>query len=129
MDSRSYKEVEGLLKVAGDTNGSITVTTESLRNIFKELKRYRRECGLLGYTEEGKPIVNDIGMMPIIRSIFEEDYGRLGAFSNFEVVCKTDMVWNVRATYQSKLGPATICRKYGLNYIEQRRPNFEYQLP
>lgn len=73
MTPISYNAIKAAIELAGGTE-SVTVQTTDLKNIFKELRRYHRSVGIMGYTNDGKVVVNEVGLALQIKEDFEHEH-------------------------------------------------------
>lgn len=107
----------------------VSVPITDLRDLFKTVKHALRHDGILGFTDEGWPIVNDAGMVAIVKSVATDEFGYLGNMLSCKVSTKAwSMSWNVEMEFNTSSGPITMHRAYSLAYLEEKR-KFKYQLP
>lgn len=130
MNSSSYKTIEQIINEAGkrDFDTMVSVPVTDLRDLFKSVKHALRAQGILGFNDDGHQIVNDIGMVPIVRSVAEEDFGSYGPIKSCEISRPSqDREWHVKMVFSHPSGDITINRSYSLPYLETRR-RFEFKL-
>ena len=123
MTEASYTALERILNNTDRTTDKVEVYRSDLKNIMRELRSRRREQGILGY-DDGRMLVNDIGMTPIIKDHFR----RLFPEYHFDSITVTRNVmyleWEVRGT----CGEFTLTTSFRKEYLEEKY-QIKYQLP
>lgn len=126
---QNYPEIEKLVNEPKRSDAEVKVKFGVLRDMYRAIARANKERGILGFTSEHWPIVNDIGMVPIVRSVAEEDFGSYGPMKSCEVSRHSgDLIWQAKMVFSHPTGDITINRSYPLAYLETRR-QFEFKLP
>lgn len=131
MNPSSYKTIEQIINNASkqDLDMMVSVPVGDLRDIFRTVKRAFRNQGVLGFNDEGHPIVNDMGAAEIIRSVAEEDFKDIGTIKSIKVFRKyPEATWAVEVTFKTTKDDFVVTRSYDMVYLKCKR-NFEYQLP
>ena len=128
MNSLSYKTIEGILDKR--PRGEVKVPVNDLRDMFKTVKHALRSHGILGFTDEGTPIVNDIGMVEIVRSVAAVEFESLGTMTSCQVSRKTgELIWNAEMAFSAPDGTTlTMTRRYPLTMLQEKRV-FKFELP
>ena len=132
MNSLSYKEIEKVVEniktLPKDT--PVPVQAGALRGLFKSIKSAMRCQGILGFTDEGHPVVNDIGMVAIVKSVAKEEYESLGIMVSCQVSRKAgDLIWSADMVFAAPNGTSiTLTQRYRLSYLSDKR-KFQYELP
>ena len=122
MSEASYNAIERILHDTDKLTDKVEVHRSDLKNIFKELRMRRREAGILGY-DNGRTIVNDIGIVPIIKEQFKS------LFPNYEFDTITvtrnalKLDWDVKGT----CGSLVLTANFRKEYIESMY-QIKYQL-
>lgn len=127
MNSLSYKTIEGILDKR--PRGEVKVPVNDLRVMFKTVKHALRSHGILGFTDEGTPIVNDIGMVEIVRSVAAVEFESLGTMTSCHVSRKAgELIWNAEMTFSVPDGTTlTMTRRYPLTMLQEKRV-FKFEL-
>lgn len=128
MNSLSYKTIEGILNK--HPRGEVKVPVNDLRDMFKTVKHALRCHGILGFTDEGTPIVNDIGMVEIVRSVAAVEFESLGTMTSCHVSRKVgELIWNAEMAFSVPDGTTlTMTQKYRLPILQEKRV-FKFELP
>ena len=123
MSEASYNAIERILHDSDKTTDKVEVHRSDLKNIFRELKARRRELGILGY-DNGRTIVNDIGIVPLIK----EQFRKLFSDYEFDSITVTRnalrLDWDVKGT----CGGIVLTANFRKEYIENKY-QIKYQLP
>lgn len=116
MTPASYKAIDKVLQE--QKTDIVQVHRSDLKNIFRELRHYRRMSGFLGYTDDGRPIANERGMSVIVTQAFRDEYPELAEGSDIRIESDINSgVWTVKCYYE----PACMCSvKYTLNYLQEK---------
>lgn len=123
MNEASYNAIERILHDTDKLTDKVEVHRSDLKNLFKELRARRRELGILGY-EDGRTVVNDIGIVPVIKELF------MNFFSDYKFDSITvtrnalRLDWDVRGT----CGDLVLTANFRKDYIESKY-QIKYQLP
>lgn len=126
---QNYLAIEEVVSSNHRSDSVVKVKLGTLRDMFSTIKRAYKAQGVLGFTNDLDPIVNDIGMVSIIRSVAEEDFSSYGPMVVCKVSRKTpDLAWQVEMVFLTPDGDLTLTHSYSLNSIEGRR-KFKFQLP
>lgn len=129
MNSLSYKAIEQVVEASKTLpkDTPVPVQAGALRDLFKSIRSALRCQGILGFTDEGHPIVNDIGMVAIVKAVAADDYEPLGTMVSCKVNRKSgELIWNADMTFAAPNGTSiTITQRYRLSYLEDKR-KFQY---
>lgn len=132
MNTLSYRTIEQIINEANtrDFDTMVSVPVDTLRDLFKTVRRGLRAQGILGFNDDGYPIVNDIGMVAIIQSVAKDEYESMGTMVSCDVSRKSpDLMWNAKMVFAAPNGThVTITQSYELRYLNEVR-RFEYKLP
>lgn len=123
MTEASYTAIERILHNTDKGADKVEVHRSDLKNIMKELRTYHRRAGILGY-HDGRMLVNDIGIIPIIKDHFRHLFSEY----EFDSITVTRNVlhldWEVRGT----CGDFTLTATFRKEYLEEKY-QIKYQLP
>lgn len=128
MNSLSYKKIEEILDKR--PRGEVKVPVSDLRDMFKTVKHALRCHGILGFTDEGTPIVNDLGMAEIVRNVATIEFESLGTMTSCHVSRKTgELIWNAEMAFAAPNGTTlTMTQGYPLSILEENQV-FKFELP
>lgn len=126
---QNYLAIEEVVNSNHRSDAVVKVKIGTLRDMFGAIKRAYKAQGILGFTNDFDPIVNDIGMVSIVRSVAEEDFSSYGPM----VACKVsrttaDLIWQAEMIFLTPDGDLTLTHSYSLNSLEGRR-KFKFELP
>lgn len=126
---KNYLEIEKILQETKGSNEPIMITRDVLSDMFRSIQRSDRQLGILGFTEDWKPIFNDIGMVPVIRSVAREEFADYGEPKSVTISRKAnDLYWVAELIFSTPTGDIHITQTYRLSYLREKR-QFEFQLP
>lgn len=132
MNPTSYQIIEQIINEANkrDHDTMVSVPVGDLRDLFKLVRHLLRRQGTLGFTEQGNPIVNDIGMIAIVKSIAKNEFGHLGNMISCNISRKAgELIWVAEMVFPGPDGTSiTITQNYRLSYLADKF-KFEYELP
>lgn len=123
MTEASYNAIERILHDSDKTTDKVEVHCSDLKKIFKELRMRRREAGILGY-DNGRTIVNDIGIVPYIKKQFRKlfpDY-------EFDSITVTRDALRLDWDVKGVCGGIVLTANFRKEYIEDKY-QIKYQLP
>lgn len=132
MNASSYNAILDVLRDGHLTNWmdtpntdtTVTVNRTDLLNLFKELRRYHRRAGIMGYNYDGYVLVNDVGIVPVIKQQFAEDFPDY-KFDSISISRKVpELEWKVTGV----CGELSITTTYRFDYLEQKY-NIKYVIP
>lgn len=123
MTEASYTAIERVLHNTDRTVDKVEVHRSDLKNIMKELRARRRELGILGY-EDGRMLVNDIGIIPIIKDHFR----RLFSEYRFDSITVTRNAMRLDWEVRGACGEFTLTTTFHKEYLEEKY-QIKYQLP
>lgn len=120
----SYRDIKKLLE-ENQMVPELTVSRYDLEELVKYVEFLNKKNGILGW-EDGRMLVNRIGIIPVIKDLFLEDHKEEGEPDEFKVTLEDVdpllLSWKVEATYKMAHGAEMVCTTfYKLDYIMQRR--------
>lgn len=124
MNPSSYKTIEEIIKTANshDFDCMVSVPIDALRDLFKTINHNMRAQGIKGFGDNGELIVNDIGMVPIIKSVAEEDFSGYGTMKSITIRRRvSDLIWDVEMIFSSSFGDIVLKHSYTTTQLNDRR--------
>lgn len=124
MNSLSYKTIEQIINEANtrDFDTMVSVPVDALRDLFKTVRRGLRAQGIKGFGDKGEIIVNDVGMIPIIKSLAKEDFSEYGPMKSISIKRRTsDLIWNVEMVFSSTSGDVVLEHSYTISQLSNKR--------